>query len=305
MKVVFLGSSSFAVESLKALQKSDYDVVAVLTQPDRKVGRKREIQGTPVKEYAVSQGLEVLQPEKPAELYDVIAPFEPDFIVVVAYGLLLGQDVIDLPTKEILNVHGSMLPDLRGAAPIHFALMRGDTETGVCVMRVVKRLDAGPVYACGRVEIDEEDDFTSLHDRMAGIGAHTLVDVMDGIVNGTLQPEDQDENRVTYCSKITKDLGEIDFVRHSFKEIRNRFRALKDWPGLKFEHDRVRFGLKTFEKVEIDLKPGVFKFVDGELFVGTKKGSIKIVEFQPESKRVMQPKDFLLGNPDFFGTEQE
>lgn len=300
MKVVFLGSSSFAVESLKALVESEYDVVAVLTQPDRKVGRKRKIQGTPVKEYAVEQSLEVLQPEKSSEVYEVIAPFEPDFIVVVAYGLLLKQDVIDLPKLEILNVHGSMLPDLRGAAPIHFSLMRGDTETGVCVMRVEKKLDAGPVYACSKVEILLQDDFESLHDRMAGIGAKTLVEVMDGIAKGNLEPEVQDENRVTYCGKITKEFGEIDFVRHSAKEIVNRFRALKDWPGLKFEFKGVRFGLKDFEMADMNLQPGEFCLVEGELFVGTKKGSLKINQIQPESKRAMKPTEFLLGNPDFF-----
>lgn len=298
MKVVFLGSSTFAVQSLQALLKSEYNVVAVFTQPDRKVGRKQQLQGTPVKEFAVDNGLQVFQPEKSSELYDLIAPLEPDFIVVVAYGLILNQEVIDLPKYDILNVHGSMLPDLRGAAPIHFSLMRGDTKTGVCVMRVERKLDAGPVYDCSEIEILENDDFNSLHDKMAETGAELLVKVLRNFDD--YKPQVQDENRVTYCAKITKQFGEIDFVRHSAKEILNRFRALKDWPGLKFEHKGLKFGLKDFEIADINLKPGNFVVQDHQLFVGTKKGSIKINEFQPESKKAMKPVDFLLGNPDFF-----
>ena len=231
MKIVFLGSSSFAVKSLKALVGSDHEVVGVFTQPDRKVGRKQELKGTPVKGFALDEGLDIFQPEKSSELFDLIKPLEPDFIIVVAYGLILKQEVIDLAKIDTLNVHGSLLPRLRGAAPIHFALMCGDKKAGVCVMRVVKKLDAGPVYSYSEVDIQKEDDFASLHDKLADLGANLLVDTISFILDESIKPQDQNDSLATYCTKITKDMGKVNFIAMSFKEIWNRYRPLNIGQG--------------------------------------------------------------------------
>lgn len=302
MKIVFLGSSGFAVECLKEIKD---DVVAVFTQPDRKVGRKQELKGTPVKEFAFEQGLDVLQPAKASELAGLIESFEPDFIVVVAYGLILPQEVLDIPKNDTLNVHGSLLPKYRGAAPIHFALMNGDEKTGVCVMRVSKRMDAGPVYQCVSIDIDPEDDFATLHDKMALAGAKLLKNTLNEIVEINLEPIIQDEPRATYCSKITKEFGQIDFVSMSAKEISNRYRAFKYWPKLSFEYKDKRFKLLDFEVTETELNPGEMRWSEDGLLVGTKKKSLLIKDIQPESKSPMQILDFQLGNPDFFETEPE
>jgi len=302
--VVFLGSAEFAVDSLKVLHESEqFDIQLVVTQPDKKFGRKQEFLGTPVKKYAEAANLTLAQPERASDIYEAIERVDCDFLVVVAYGKILPKDVIELPTFEALNVHGSILPKYRGAAPIHYALMNGDDQTGVCVMRVVEKLDAGPVYGCKTVDIYAEDDFDSLAKRMAKEGAELLVDVMKLITEDSINPVDQEDSMATYCSKISKDFGDIDFVSMSAKEINNRFRAFKNWPKLRFEYKETYFQLVDFDVIDTDLSPGEFSIKEDGLHVGTKKRGLLVRVIKPQSKSEMAVDDFVRGNPDLFPTE--
>ncbi len=232
MKVVFWGTPDFAGESLKALLKSNHKVIAVVTQPDKPKGRGKKITPPSVKVIAQEAGIPVLQPEKVKnnkELLERLKSYNPDIFVVVAYGKILPEEIINLPKYKTINVHASLLPEFRGAAPIHRALMEGKEKTGVCIMEITKELDAGDIYRCRETEITDRDDIVSLHDRLAQMGAELLIEVLDEIEKGSIIKKPQEHERATYAKPIKKEEGKIDWSR-SAREIFNQIRALKVWP---------------------------------------------------------------------------
>jgi len=307
-KIVFMGSSDFAVASLDILLgDSRFEVMSVFTQPDRKVGRKREIKFTPVKERALEVGLTVYQPEKSREIFQLLEGQKIDFIVVVAYGHIIRQKVIDLPKYDILNIHGSLLPAYRGASPIHAALANGDEKAGVCVMRMVKELDAGSVYKCASVQVEEDDDFASLHDKLAELGAGLLIPVLRDIVELGVEPKAQDETEASFCSKIVQEDAKLDFATMTSVEIKSLQKAYKYWPKLWFEFRGKKIKLLDFEvyensfaKIPSDLLAGSFFEDSSALFVVVLNGYLELKTIQPESKRAMSVADFLRGNPGYF-----
>jgi len=302
LKIVFMGSSDFAVKSLEALvEMGNIELVSIFTQPDRKVGRKRELKFTPVKEKALEIGLPVFQPEKSSDIYPLLKDKETDFIVVVAYGLIIKQDVIDLPKFEILNVHGSLLPKYRGASPIHAALANGDKKAGVCVMKVVKALDAGSVYKCAEIDITKEDDFAILHDKLALLGAGLLPQVVLGISKGKIEAVEQDEEQVSVCRKIKQEDSLIDFENMKAEHILNLFKAYKYWPKLWFVFKDKKIKLLKFKFIDdLNLNAGEFLTRDEFLYVGTLSKTLQLIEIQAESRKAMNVSDFLRGNPDYF-----
>jgi len=306
LRVVFMGSPLFAVPSLERLVLDGYGVVAVYTRPDRPAGRGRAVAAPPVKEVARRLGLVVVQPEgfKTAEAIAGLAAFRPDVIVVAAYGQMLPQPVLDVPGRGCLNVHASLLPRHRGAAPVAAAILAGDDFTGVSIMLVEKRLDAGPVLARAAIPILPQDNAGSLTEKLALVGADLLVEALGGWVGGELVPRPQDEARATYFAQLTRGAGEIDWGL-GVLEIWRRVRAFNPWPG---SFTRWQgWQLKILEAVPVGGgadRPGRVVALDagGAAFgVSAGDGVLGVRVVQLEGKKAMRADEFLRGQRGFIG----
>ncbi len=247
----FLGTSAFAVPSLEALlHDAHFSVDLVITQPDRPVGRKQEVAASPVKAAAMKHGLKIMQPENinDSTHYPLPTTHYPDFLVVVSFGQILSQKILDLPKIAPVNVHGSLLPRWRGASPIQHAILAGDKESGVTVQKIVKELDAGPVLAQEKVLIDPRETFTTLHDRLAPLGASLLIRTL----KSPLHPIDQDSSQVTICRTLKRNDGLVDPTTMTAKEIDRKVRGLNPWPGVAMVIDG-----KTVKILQTSLEPGM------------------------------------------------
>ena len=234
-RVLFAGTPEFALASLQALANAGIMPLAVLTQPDRPAGRGKRLTASPVKQFALEHGIEVLQPAalKHPEAVARVAAFDPDVLVVAAYGLILPQSVLDIPSRGCVNVHASLLPRWRGAAPIQAAILAGDAETGVSLMAMTAGLDCGPVYVEQAIAIGPEETAGELHDRLAALGGELLVRHFDAIVSGTLQAQQQDDARATYAPKIGKQDARLDWLEPA-EVLHRRVRAYNPVPGAFF-----------------------------------------------------------------------
>jgi len=305
-RVVFFGTPQFAVPSLEALLASHHPVVGVVTQPDRPRGRGQKTSDAPVKAAALAHGVSVLQPPrlKDPEFLAALAALNADIGVVAAYGKILTQAVLDTPPLGMVNVHASLLPRHRGAAPIHRAVIAGDAETGVTIMRVVQALDAGGMIARDARPIGPDETSDEVERDLARIGARLLVAVVDQIAHGTAQEEPQDEAKATYAQRLTKDDGVIDWSWPAIR-LHNLIRGLHPWPhAFSFLHGK-RFILLRSAANPPDLPyppyppypPGTVLEADGDrLVVATGDGPLRIVEIQAEGKRPMTVRDFLAGH---------
>lgn len=231
-RLLFAGTPGFARASLEALISAGSPPVAVLTQPDRRAGRGKKLAASPVKQCALNHDIDVLQPAtlKDDEIVARLAALEPDLLVVAAYGLILPQRVLDIPTRGALNVHASLLPRWRGAAPIQAAILAGDAQTGISLMAMTAGLDSGPVYVREAVDIGADETAGNLHDRLASLGASMLVEHLDAILDGSLAAAEQDESRATYAPKITPGDARIDWTQPADEVIRC-IRAFNPVPG--------------------------------------------------------------------------
>jgi methionyl-tRNA formyltransferase len=305
LRVVFMGSPSFAVPSLEYLVLGGYEIVAVYTQPDRTGGRGRSLTTSPVKESALSLGLTVVQPEslKAPEAFKQLANLKPDVIVVAAFGQLLPKAVLELPRLGCLNVHPSLLPKFRGASPVAAAILAGEEFSGVSIMLLDEGMDSGPVLARAQVPVADSDTTASLSDKLSLVGAGLLGEVMVGWIRGELRTQPQDESQATYCQPITKDEGEIDW-RFSAKEIWRRVRAFYPWPG-----SYTKWRGKTLKIIEAmpltaqtNAKAGEVVALDSGFDVGTGDGVLKILRVQLEGKQALTAAEFLRGQRDFIGS---
>ncbi len=241
LRVLFAGTPEFALASLTALVDAGIKPVAVMTQPDRPAGRGKRLSASPVKRFALEQDIDVLQPEtlRDADVVVELAALSPDIVIVAAYGLILPQDVLDIPQHGCLNVHASLLPRWRGAAPIQAAILNGDTETGVSLMSMTAGLDCGPVYATQALAIGNDETAGELHDRLAGLGAELLLRNLAAIVNGDLEAVAQDDSQGSYAAKIGKQDAVLDW-RRSAQELKRLVRAYNPVPGAWFDLDGQR-----------------------------------------------------------------
>jgi methionyl-tRNA formyltransferase len=240
-RVLFAGTPEFALASLRALVDAGTRPIAVLTQPDRPAGRGKRVTASPVKEYALQAGIDVMQPStlKNADVVTELAALSCDLMIVAAYGLILPQDVLDLPTHGCVNVHASLLPRWRGAAPIQAAILNGDPETGISLMSMTAGLDCGPVYVTNALSIGADETAGELHDRLADLGGRLLVQHLDAIVSGELDAVEQDESQAIYAPKISKQDAVMDW-RRSAHELQRLVRAYNPVPGAWFELDDQR-----------------------------------------------------------------
>lgn len=300
LRVVFFGTPQFAVPTLRALLESRHPVVGVVTQPDRARGRGHKSQPAPVKELAEAHGVQVLQPSRlrDAAFLDLLRGLQPDLGVVAAYGKILTDDVLQIPRLGLINVHASLLPKYRGAAPIHRAVMSGDSETGVTIMRVVKALDAGPMMAKATRTIGEHETSADVERDIAEIGARALVGVVDALAEGGSVEIPQDDAQATYAPKIEKADGVVEWSR-SAREIHNQIRGLHPWPHAYSELNGERTILLHSEVAGDnghDAAPGTIIEAHGDrLLVGTGRGVLRLLTLQREGRRPVSAREFLAG----------
>jgi methionyl-tRNA formyltransferase len=302
LRIVFFGTPHFAVPTLQHLLASRHPVCGVVTQPDRPRGRGQKVSTGPVKALAVQHGLPVLQPDRLREpsVADVISAWMPDLGVVAAYGKLIPRSLLDLPRFGMINVHASLLPRYRGAAPVHRAVIDGETVTGVTIMRVVKALDAGPMFAKATRPIGPEETSDVVERDLAEMGAALLVTVVDQIAAGTAHEEPQDDTLSTYAARLTKEEGIVDWHLPAM-HIHNRVRGLYPWPHTYTYLDGSRVILlhTRVDDAATDAIPGTIVEVSPEgLHVATGGGGrLTIDRLQPEGKRPMSAREYLAGRP--------
>ncbi len=303
MKIIFAGTPEFAVPALAALIEAGHEIVMVLTQPDRPAGRGMKLKPSPVKVLAEQHHLHVFQPEslKPLEVQEQIAAVKADVMIVAAYGLIIPTTVLNMPVHGCYNIHASLLPRWRGAAPIHRSILAGDAETGVTIMEVVPALDAGAMVSKGVVSIGDADTTQSLHDALAQTGATLMVQAMRDLeMNGVLPSTPQDESLVTYAHKLEKAEAAIDWGK-SAAEISRQVRAFNPFPvaQTKFKDEVCRIWMAT-EQVSVEkpvtAKPGEVVSVQGGLLVTCGEGVLNIIELQAPGGKRMNAQAFAQGH---------
>ncbi|ARD49252.1 methionyl-tRNA formyltransferase [Sporosarcina sp. P33] len=298
-KIIFMGTPEFSVGVLSMLHGEGYDIAAVVTQPDRPIGRKRILTPPPVKEEAVRLGLPVIQPEKlkgSSELQEILA-LQPDLIVTAAFGQLLPNELLEAPALGCINVHASLLPKYRGGAPIHQAVMDGETETGVTIMYMAEKLDAGDIISQVVTPIEETDDTGTMFTKLSAAGTSLLKETLPSIISGTNKRTKQDEAQVTFARNISREQERIDWTK-SARSIYNQIRGLHPWPVAytKFAGDQVKVWWAQMEEKHADAVPGeIIGLEKDRIIVQTGEGALAITDLQPAGKKRMTADVFLNG----------
>lgn len=303
-RIIFAGTPDFAAVHLQALIDNGIKPVAVYTQPDRPAGRGNKLKPSEVKVLALENGIEVRTPENFKSESDVEAfkELEADICIVVAYGVILPESIINACPFGCINVHGSILPMYRGAAPIQRALLDGHKKTGVSIMKVAKKLDAGDVYKIATLDIEDTDTSGSLFDKLAALGAKTLIEALEGIFAGTLKAIAQDESLATYAKKLTKEESIIDFTKTAH-EVELKVRGLYPWPVAVTTLNDVKF--KVFQVNVLDddsaQEPGTITKIDKEgIVVACPKGQVRLVTIQAPGKGQVKAADYARSKKDEF-----
>lgn len=302
MRIVFMGTPEFAVPSLKSLVEAGHDVCGVFTQPDKPKNRGMKLQAPPVKEYALTQSIPVFQPMKmrDGEALAIMKELAPELVVVAAYGKILPTDILDCPPRGCINVHSSLLPKYRGAAPINWAILNGEDESGVTIMYMAEGLDTGDMIAAEATPISLEENAQQLHDRLADIGARLVTQVVADMERGEVAAKPQDDAQSCYAPMLSKALSPIDWSKPA-RQIHDQVRGLFPWPSAIAEVDGVRCKiLHTAITGESTAKcPGSFVQADKKgLKVACGNGEVlEILELQPDGKKSMAATAFLLGHP--------
>jgi methionyl-tRNA formyltransferase len=303
VKLVFCGTPQFAVPALEALHAAGHEIALVVCQPDRPVGRKQELHAPPVKQWAVAHGLAVAQPEKirnNEEFRAQLEQIQPDAIVVVAYGRIIPPWMLALPRLGCINLHGSLLPKYRGAAPIQWALANGDAVVGNTTMLLEEGLDTGPILLQQTLAVGPDKTAIDLFEELAQAGAPLLVETLARLAAGTLKPQPQDHAAATLAPILTREDARMDFAAHTAAELYNRWRGFQPWPGASTTLDGKKLivhRLHPIENAELTAAtPGALRIVDGRLLVCCAAGSwLELIEVQLEGKKRMAAADFLRG----------
>lgn len=306
MRVIFMGTPDFAVETLEAIVKAGHEVVLVVSQPDKAVGRSKALKYTPVKACALAHGLEVYQPERVrrAECVEHLRSYAPDIIIVEAFGQIIPKEILDMPRYGCVNVHASLLPKYRGAAPIQWAVINGDKVTGVTTMRMKEGIDTGDMILKQEVIIQEDETGGSLFDRLSQVGAELCVKTMAAIEAGTATYTPQKEEEATHTKKIHKELGSIDWTRDA-KTIECLIRGLDPWPSAytRLKDKTLKIWKAKVIPADSGAAPGcIVKVEKPGITVQTGEGMLVLTEVQLEGKKRMSVEDFLNGYPVEAGT---
>ena len=304
MRLIFMGTPEFAVPILDALYCGGHEIVAVVSQPDREKDKKGNILATPVKRYALSHGILCLQYDRISQHVTELKELEPQIMITAAYGQLLSKEVLEVPPFGILNVHASLLPKYRGSSPVQSAILCGETTTGVTIMKTELGMDTGDIVSVAEVKIAETDTADSLSEKLSNAGAKLLAETLPEYAAGRITPKKQNSELATYCKKIVKADGIIDWTL-SAREIAHKIRAYNSWPvASTFLHGAA---FKIYEAKECDRRgePGSVTVENGEMFVGCGVGSIKPAVVQLPGKKAMGIAEFLRGHKIEKGTVLE
>lgn len=299
-KIIFMGTPAFSVPILEGLIEQNYEILAVVTQPDRPVGRKKVITPTPVKEAAVKHDLLVLQPEKISgspEMEKIIG-LEPDLIVTAAFGQFLPEKILQAPKLGAINVHASLLPKYRGGAPVHYSIIEGEKETGVTIMEMIKKMDAGDILSQRAIPIKKKDDVGTMFDRLSLVGKELLLDTLPKIIANEITPIPQDESQVTFSPNITREQERIDWHKTA-EQVDNQVRGMRPWPTAFTTYKEINWKLwdvtPLTEKTEAE--PGtIIHRGKKELWIACGKGTVLAINtIQPSGKGKLAIQDFLNG----------
>lgn len=297
-KIIFMGTPDFSTKVLEMLI-AEHDVIAVVTQPDRPVGRKRTLTPPPVKEVAVKHGLPVYQPEKLAQSEDLekLIALDADLIVTAAFGQILPESLLNAPKLGAINVHASLLPKYRGGAPIHQAIIDGQKETGISIMYMVKKLDAGDIISQRAIAIEDQDDVGSMHDKLSFLGAELLKETLPSIINGTNQRIEQNEDEATFASNISRDQEKIDWSQ-SAEAIYNQIRGLSPWPVAytKMDDGNLKVYASRIEQGKTGEPGTIIETTKKAIIVATGSGdAIALTDIQVAGKKRMLTANYLSG----------
>ena len=301
MNIIFMGTPEFAVPTLeKLIKKENVNISLVITQPDRKSGRGRKIKESPVKITAVKNNLELYQPQdiNDKKSINLIMNTKAEYIIVVAYGQILSKKILEYPDKGCINVHASILPKYRGAAPINWAIINGEKETGVTTMLMEEGLDTGDILKIKKIKINEDTNAGELHDILKNIGAELLIDTIEDIETENVLPKKQDDRESSYAPMLNKSIGFIDW-KDSAKKIHDKIRGLHPWPGAytNYEGEKLKIVKSTYKNNnKSDIKGEIVKVSEEGIEVQTGDGILIIEKLQVPGKRKMTVKDYLLGN---------
>lgn len=292
--VVFFGTQEFAATVLGGLLANPlFTVVAIITQPDRAVGRKKIMTAPPVKILGTSKNIPVFQPEN---LKNFVLPNipTPDYGIVAQYGNIIPERILHWPINGMINTHTSLLPKYRGASPVQAALLNGDQATGLTIMLMDKGLDTGPILLQEKIAIGENDKYPEVEKHLADIAVPNLVRAIEGLINGTIKPKSQDNSKASSCGKLDRDSGRIDWSKPA-AIIYNTFRALYPWPGIWTTWENNRLKLLEIILAEETVKPGTVLIKNNRLFIGCGTESIEVLTLQLEGKSAVSAKDFIAG----------
>ena len=294
-KIVFMGSPDFSLSTLRALAKT-HEVMGVVTQPDRASGRGRELKAPPVKGLAQELGIPVIQPErlKQPEAMEQLRAWAPDLIVVAAFGQILRKDVLELPRFGCINVHASLLPRWRGAAPINAAILAGDDETGVTIMKMDAGLDTGPMLSKRSIRLAPEDTAGSVFEKLSQLGADLLIETLPEYLSGKLTPQPQREEGMTYAPMLKKEEGKLDFTQDA-NDLERRVRAFNPWPGAFMDFDGTFLKVHRSHVEAGNATAGQRLVIRNQPAVGARSGLLVLDEVQPAGRKSMSGKSFLSG----------
>ena len=296
MRIVFMGTPDFAVPSLQALIEKGYEIAAVYTQPDKPKGRGHKLLPPPVKELALEHNIPIYQPVtlRNEAAIEELRALQPELVVVAAYGRILPKAALEIPPRGCINVHGSLLPQYRGAAPIQWAVLNGDKVTGVTIQQMGEGVDTGDMLSKIETEIGPDETSGELFDRLMVLGAELLIDTIEKL--DQIVPEPQDHSKATHASMISKDMGAIDWTK-SAQEVHNQVRGLNPWPAAFCTVDGKKMKIFRTQIVSVKGEPGVVENLNGEMTVYCGENAVQLTEIQPENGKRMRGSDYLRGHP--------
>jgi len=299
-----MGTPDFAVPGLKSLLASpDFKLVAVYTQPDKSVGRKHILTAPPVKKVAIEAAVPVFQPEKIKTAIESIESLQPNLIVVIAYGKIIPQAILDLPTYGCVNVHASLLPKYRGASCLQAPIKNGDSETGITIMKMDAGLDTGPILKQFSISLNGDENLEVLHDRLAQLGTDNLSTVLLDYCEGKISPQTQDDTKATYVGLIIKEDGKLDPKKNA-KKLERQIRAYNPWPGTYLilpNKEKLKIISAELSKTENQRKVGEIYQENDQLYLRCRQNSLNILKLQRENRNALLASDFLKGNKDLLG----
>ncbi|MDP2683755.1 MAG: methionyl-tRNA formyltransferase [bacterium] len=302
-KTIFFGTPEFAVPVLECLLKLSFiDLLAVVTQPDKPVGKKQTITPPPVKTFALKNNLTVLQPAsiKSSDFIKTLKKYQPDVVVIIAYGKIITKQLLEIPQYGWLNIHASLLPNYRGASPIQAAILAGDGETGVTLMKINQGLDTGPVISQLAIPIAKHDNAETLHDKLSQLGGKIVAKDLLNYLKGDLPPQNQTQSPTPVCKTIKKEDGQINW-NNSAEKIERQIRAYTPWPGTYcyWNDKRLKIIEASVSQAKNSLSPGEVSLIDNKIVVGCGKNSLELKIIQLAGKKPMNIQSFIKGYPDF------